>query len=77
MKQAMSNIDIRLMLDEIREAAEGAFIKNVYQYGDVFVLKLYKPAGGTTQLLIEPGHRVHLTEYRRAAPRVPSKYCTV
>jgi predicted ribosome quality control (RQC) complex YloA/Tae2 family protein len=77
MKQAMSNMDIRLMLDEIREAAEGAFIKNVYQYGDVFVLKLYKPAGGTTQLLIEPGHRVHLTEYRRAAPRVPSKYCTV
>lgn len=75
MKQSMSNIDIRLALKEIQEVAEGAFIKNVYQYGDVFVLKLYQPAGGTTQLLIQPGSRVHLTEFRRSAPRVPPHFC--
>ncbi len=77
MKETMSNIDIRLILPEIKEAAEGSFVKNVYQYGEVFVLKLYKPAGGTSQLLIQPGVRIHLTEFRRAAPRVPPKFCSV
>ncbi|TFG07892.1 hypothetical protein EU522_00295, partial [Candidatus Thorarchaeota archaeon] len=77
MKEVMSNIDIRLVLPELKEAAEGSFIKNVYQYGDIFVLKLYQPAGGTSQLLIQPGQRVHLTEYRRSAPRVPPRFCTV
>ncbi|MHA1959169.1 MAG: ribosome rescue protein RqcH [Candidatus Thorarchaeota archaeon] len=77
MKETMSNIDIRMILPELRSAAEGAFIKNVYQYGDVFVLKLYQPAGGTSQLLVQPGRRIHLTEFRRAAPRVPPKFCTV
>ncbi len=73
----MSNIDIRLILPELQRASEGAFIKNVYQYGDVFVLKLYRPAGGTSQLLIQPGRRIHLTEFRRVAPRTPPKFCTV
>jgi predicted ribosome quality control (RQC) complex YloA/Tae2 family protein len=77
MKETMSNVDIRLILPELQSAAEGAFIKNVYQYSDVFVLKLYQPAGGTTQLLIQPGKRIHLTEFRRAAPRVPPKFCSV
>ncbi|TFG12542.1 fibronectin-binding domain-containing protein [Candidatus Thorarchaeota archaeon] len=77
MKDTMSNVDIRLILPEIKEVAEGAFIKNIYQYGDVFVLKLYKPGIGTTQLLIEPGKRIHLTDYRRVAPRFPSKFCSV
>ncbi|MHA2601511.1 MAG: ribosome rescue protein RqcH [Candidatus Thorarchaeota archaeon SMTZ1-83] len=76
MKETMSNIDIRLILPELKESAEGAFIKNVYQYGDVFVLKLYQPAGGTSHLLFEVGRRIHLTEYRRVAPKVPPKFCT-
>ncbi len=76
MKETMSNTDIRLILPELKEAAEGSFVKNVYQYGDVFVLKLYKPAGGTSQLLFQVGHRIHLTEFRRVAPRVPPKFCT-
>ncbi len=77
MKDSMSNIDIHLILPELREAAEGAFIKNVYQYGDIFVLKLYQPGGGTANLLIHPGRRVHLTEYARKAPRQPPHFCTV
>ncbi|MGD2072401.1 MAG: ribosome rescue protein RqcH [Candidatus Thorarchaeota archaeon] len=77
MKESMSNVDIRLILPEIQQVAEGAFIKNVYQYGEVFVLKLYQPAEGTTQLLMQPGRRIHLTEFRRDAPRMPPKYCTV
>ncbi len=77
MKEAMSNIDIRLILQEVGAASAGSFIKNIYQYGDVFVLKLYQPGGGTSQLLIEPGRRFHITEYRRIAPRIPSKFCSV
>ncbi|TXT56669.1 MAG: hypothetical protein BAJATHORv1_20261 [Candidatus Thorarchaeota archaeon] len=66
-----------MILPELAKVAEGAFIKNVYQYSDIFVLKVYQPGGGTYQLLIEPGKRIHLTEYRRKAPRVPPKFCTV
>ena len=77
MKDSMSNIDIRLMLPELREAAEGSFIKNVYQYGDIFVLKLYQPGGGSVNLLIHPGTRAHLTEYARKAPRQPPHFCAV
>lgn len=77
MKNSMSNVDIRLILPELREAADGAFIKNIYQYGDIFALKLYKPGGGTSQLVIQPGTRIHLTEYVRKAPRVPKKFTSV
>ncbi len=77
MKDSMSNVDIRMIMPEIKEAAEGAFIKNIYQYRDIFVLKLYRPAGGTNQLLIQQGKRIHLTEFRRVAPRVPPKFCTL
>lgn len=77
MKDSMSNIDIRLIVPELREAGEGAFIKNVYQYGNIFVLKLYKSGGGNSQLLIEPGRRIHLTEYSRKAPRQPPHFCAV
>ncbi len=75
MKNTMSNIDIRLILPEIKSAADGSYIKNIYQYGDIFVLKLYKPASGTFQLLLQPGVRVHLTEFRRSSPKVPPKFC--
>ena len=77
MKDSMSNIDIKLILPELIESAEGAFIKNVYQYGEIFVLKLYQPGGGTSQLLIHPGHRIHLTEFTRKSPRTPPKFCSV
>ncbi len=73
----MSNVDIRIMMQEIQEVSEGGFIKNVYQYGDVFVLKVYQPGEGTSQLLIEPGHRIHVTDYRRVAPRLPRKFVSV
>ncbi len=73
----MSNVDIRLILPELKSAIEGGFVKNIYQYGDVFVLKVYQPGGGTANLLVEPGRRVHLTQFRRAAPRNPPKFATV
>jgi len=73
----MSNIDIMMVLPEIEKAAGGAFIKNIYLHGHVFVLKLYLPSGGNTQLLIEPGRRIHLTEFHRVAEKQPSKFVTV
>ncbi|TFG28733.1 DUF814 domain-containing protein [Candidatus Thorarchaeota archaeon] len=77
MKDSMSNIDIHLIIPELREVTEGSFIKNVYQYSDIFVLKLYQPKGGTANLLIQPGRRLHITEYARKAPRQPPHFCIV
>ncbi|MGV9104001.1 MAG: ribosome rescue protein RqcH, partial [Candidatus Thorarchaeota archaeon] len=73
----MSNTDIRAILPEIREVAHGAFINNVYQYNGTFVLKVHKSSVGTRQILIEPGRRIHLTRYRRDAPRLPPEFCMV
>ncbi|MFO7837315.1 MAG: ribosome rescue protein RqcH [Candidatus Thorarchaeota archaeon] len=73
----MSNTDIRAILPEIREVAHGAFINNVYQYNGTFVLKVHKSSVGTRQILIEPGCRLHLTRYRRDAPRFPPEFCMV
>ncbi len=77
MKNSMSNIDIYVIINEMRSAIEGAFVKNVYQYGDVFVLKLYQQSGSSPQLLLQPGCRIHLTEFKRVAPRQPSKFISV
>jgi len=77
MKTSMSNIDIHVIIPELKGSVEGAFIKNIYQYGDIFVLKLYQPSGGTSQLLIQPAQRIHFTDYRRVAPRVPPKFASV
>lgn len=77
MKDSMSNIDIHLIIPELREVTEGSFIKNVYQYSDIFVLKLYQPGGGAVNLLIHPGRRTHITEYARKAPKQPPHFCTV
>ncbi len=77
MKESMSNVDIRMIAPEIRRIVEGSFIKNIYQYGDVFVFKLYMPGEGTFQLLVEPGRRIHITEFHRRAPRTPPRFCSV
>ncbi len=77
MKDSMSNVDIHVILPELESEIKGAFVKNVYQYGDVFVLKLYLQSGRSPQLLIQPGCRIHLTEFKRVAPRQPSKFVVV
>jgi len=77
MKDTMSNVDIRVILPELRERIEGGFVKNIYQYGDVFVIKIYRSGGGTFNLLVEPGCRIHLTQFRRVSPRNPPRLVTV
>lgn len=77
MKESMSNTDIRAILPEIKEVGQGAFVNNVYQYNGTFVLKVHKSSIGTRQILIEPGRRLHITHYRRDAPRFPPEFCMV
>lgn len=73
----MSNTDIRAIMPEIKEVGQGAFVNNVYQYNGIFVLKVHKTTVGTRQILIEPGRRIHVTRYRRDAPRFPPEFCMV
>lgn len=77
MKKSMSNTDIRAIMPEIKEVGQGAFVNNVYQYNGIFVLKVHKASVGTRQILIEPGRRIHVTRYRRDAPRFPPEFCMV
>jgi predicted ribosome quality control (RQC) complex YloA/Tae2 family protein len=77
MKESMSNTDIRAIMPEIKEVGQGAFVNNVYQYNGIFVLKVHKTTVGTRQILIEPGRRIHVTRYRRDAPRFPPEFCMV
>ncbi len=70
----MSSFDVAAIVSELKKVIVGARIRNIYQVGDVFLVKL-RGMGETLQLLVEPGRRIHLTWYERAKPRFPSVFC--
>jgi predicted ribosome quality control (RQC) complex YloA/Tae2 family protein len=71
----MSNFDIAVLLNEIRQSVIGARINNIYQIKEVFLLKLNTKSGDKT-FLMEPGSRIHLTKYVRSIPKTPPNFCS-
>lgn len=71
----MSNVDIAAIIHELKPLLEGAWIRNIYQFNDVFLFKLRTPSRGNVTLLVELGRRIHLTWYQRPKPRLPSNFC--
>ncbi|MEM2146006.1 MAG: NFACT family protein, partial [Candidatus Jordarchaeaceae archaeon] len=71
----MSNVDIAAIIHELKPLLEGAWIRNIYEFNDVFLFKLRTQARGNLTLLVELGRRIHLTWYQRPKPRLPSNFC--
>lgn len=72
----MSNFDIYAIVTELKNELIGAWIQQVYILENNIVLfKLRTVNKDSCQLLIQPGERIHLTNYERAKPRFPSNFC--
>ncbi len=74
MKESLSSVDIAVIVKELQQLV-GARVEKVYQIGKEEIrLKLHKSNVGSFDLIIEAGRRIHLTKYRREAPRMPSNF---
>ena len=75
MKESLSSVDIAVIVRELQEELIGARVEKVYQIGrEEIRLKLHQKNRGSIDLVIEAGKRIHITRYRREAPRVPSNF---
>ncbi|MFX1487310.1 MAG: ribosome rescue protein RqcH [Promethearchaeota archaeon] len=74
-KASMSNIDVAAIATELSPLIQGSWINNIYQVGNKFLFKFRSKEGKSLVLLIEPGYRVHLTNYERPLPKSPPMFC--
>ncbi len=73
---SLSGIDVRVLVHELSNDIVGTWITNIYQLPNkILIFKLRKSEVGTIFLLIEPGKRIHLTQFNRTMPSSPSNYC--
>jgi predicted ribosome quality control (RQC) complex YloA/Tae2 family protein len=73
MKLSMSNLDIKVCTQELKNAI-GARVDRVYELSGTFLLRLRIPRKGRQDLVIEPGRRIHLTSMKYRLPKRPSSY---
>lgn len=63
-KKSMTIVDVKAWIAETRDMLKGSRIVNVYHIDNIVILRLWtKGKEGKRDLLIEPGKRIHLTEY--------------
>ncbi|MFX0099438.1 MAG: ribosome rescue protein RqcH [Candidatus Hodarchaeota archaeon] len=74
MKQALNNIDINVIVNEIKPDIIDKHIKNFYQLDDNKFILTYR-SEGPKQLLIDIPNRLHLSEFVYEKPRFPPKFC--
>ncbi|MCA6214680.1 fibronectin-binding domain-containing protein [Thermococcus bergensis] len=73
MKQEMSSVDIKYIVEELK-SLEGARVDKIYHDGDQIRIKLHVAGEGRKDLIIEAGRRIHLTTYIKEAPQQPSSF---
>ncbi|MHA1312974.1 MAG: ribosome rescue protein RqcH [Candidatus Helarchaeota archaeon] len=72
----MSNFDIHAIVSELNDELLGAWIQQIYVLEEnIILLKLRTVTKKACQLLIQPGIRIHLTNYERPKPRFPPNFC--
>lgn len=74
-KSSMTSSDITLILSEFKDYIENYSIDNIYELNDIIVLKVKgfaKEFQRQASIVIEPGKRIHLSEYQRSFPETPS-----
>lgn len=72
-KASMSNFDLFFLIPELKDRIVGKVIDNVYQISDdTFVIKM-RP--GNVELLLQPGRRIHITNYAIKKPKEPTAFC--
>ncbi len=63
-KKSMTVLDVKAWIAETRKLLRNARIANIYGEENIYLVKLWTKASNVKpMLLIEPGRRIHLTEY--------------
>ncbi len=72
MKEGMSSVDIKYVVDEL-QGLLGSRVEKVYHNGSEIRIKLHTKEG-RRDLILEAGKRLHVTTYIKEAPRTPSAF---
>lgn len=74
-KKGMSSSDIAIILNEFSHQLENYSIDNIYELNDILVFRFKGFTPGfprSLSLVVEPGKRIHLTDYKRTFPPHPT-----
>ncbi len=73
MKTSLSSIDLAALVAEIRPKIVDSWVNNIYSIGEnLVILRFRKSTESPFELLIEPGKRIHITNYERKKPTTPN-----
>ena len=72
MKEEMSSVDIKYIVDELQSLI-GSRVDKIYHDGGEIRIKL-RTKEGRQDLILEAGKRIHLTTYIKEAPKMPSSF---
>ncbi len=70
----MNNIDLAIIVRELRPDIAGKYVKNLYQLDENKFIISYR-SDVNKQLLIEIPNRLHLTQYNYDKPKFPPPFC--
>ena len=76
MKQKLSALDLKLLVSELRNSIESYRLNNIYNIADSnkqYLLKFNKP-DSKVNVIIDCGSRIHITEFARQTPTIPSNF---
>jgi predicted ribosome quality control (RQC) complex YloA/Tae2 family protein len=71
----MTSSDITLILSEFKDKIENYSIDNIYELNEIIVIRVKgfaREFQRQASLVIEPGKRIHMSDYQRSFPEVPS-----
>lgn len=76
-KTSMTSTDISIILSEFKDKIQNYFIDNIYGLNDIIVIRVkgfsrFPDFPRQVSIVIEPGKRIHLTEYNRTFPTTPT-----
>lgn len=74
LKNSMSALDIKICLSELETVILEAWMGKIYELDGVFLFRLNPPEKPRTDMIIEPGRRVHLTEMEYTTPQHPPSF---
>ncbi len=72
MKEEMSSVDIKYIVEELQKLI-GSRVDKIYHDGGEIRIKL-RTKEGRQDLILEAGKRIHITSYIKEAPKMPSSF---
>ncbi len=71
----LTGVDVRVIVHELEEIV-GSWIVNIYSLSSGIYIFKVRTKQGLKFLLIEPGKRMHLTQFNRTMPKEPNHFAT-